>query len=197
MKWTYLVRRFGLDGNPLRRRSDKISVGLVAGAMAVFLIGAPFLAAATASWAGHAATAKQQAQHSWRQVPAVLLKDATARESLYGGYFYDTWVQARWSAPDGRVRTGEIPVALGIPAGQRVPLWVDTSGTPTGPPMAHRAASVSKVFTAAFAVVTLGVALVYLAFTGCWLLDRHRLAGWESEWAAIEPQWTRRFWSRG
>lgn len=197
MKWAHLARSLGLDGNPLRRRSDKVSVGLVAGAILAFLIGAPFLAAATASWAGHAATAEWQTQHSRRQVPAVLLKDAKTPESIYSGYFYGTWVQARWSAPDGRARSGEILALPGLLAGQKVLLWVDAAGTPTGPPMTHQAVSVRKIFTATFTVVMLGVALGYLAVTGRWLLDRHRLAGWGRQWAAIEPQWTRRFRSRG
>jgi len=29
------------------------------------------------------------------------------------------------------------------------------------------------------------------------VLDRRRLADWEAAWAAVDPQWTRRFLSRG
>jgi arginine deiminase-like protein len=47
MKRADLARRLGLDRNP-PRRSDKVALGLTAGALAAFLIGAPFLAAATA-----------------------------------------------------------------------------------------------------------------------------------------------------
>ena len=192
-----LARKLGLDRNPLRRRSDKIALGLTAGALAAFLAGAPFLALAAASWVGHAANTEQAMQRGWRQVPAVLGKDAAAPGSINGGYFADAWVPARWSAPDGRARTGEIPVAAGLPAGHTVLLWVNASGTPTGAPTRPQAVPARKIFTAAFAVVVLGLILAYLTTAGTWLLDRRRLADWSSEWAVIEPQWTRRFWSHG
>jgi hypothetical protein len=60
MKTTRLARRLGLDGNPLRRRVDKIAACLAALLMAVFLIGAPMLSMAAARWVGHAATAGQR-----------------------------------------------------------------------------------------------------------------------------------------
>jgi hypothetical protein len=46
MKTTRIARKLGLDGNPLRRRTDKAAAGLVALLLAVFLIGAPFLSVA-------------------------------------------------------------------------------------------------------------------------------------------------------
>lgn len=52
-----LARRLGLDGNPLRRRTDKIAVSLAALLLAVFLIGAPLLSMAAIGWAGRAAAA--------------------------------------------------------------------------------------------------------------------------------------------
>jgi hypothetical protein len=51
-----LARSLGLDGNPLRRRSDKIAACLAALLMAVFLISAPMLSMAAARWTGHAAS---------------------------------------------------------------------------------------------------------------------------------------------
>jgi hypothetical protein len=197
MKRIYLARRLGLDGNRLRRRSDKVSIGLVAGVLAAFLMGAPFLAIGAANWAEHIALAELQTQRSWRQVPAVLLQDASPAENIYGGYFTSTWVKARWTAPNRQIRSGEITAMPGLTAGQRVLIWVDAAGTPMGPPMSHHAVSIRRSVTAAFAVVMLGLALAYLAAAGRWLLDRRRLAGWDRQWAVIEPQWTRRFRSRG
>ncbi len=42
---------------------------------------------------------------------------------------------ARWTAPDGRARTGQIPVSARSAAGHVVPLWVDAAGSPAGPPL--------------------------------------------------------------
>src|SRR5215470_11164041 len=55
MKKTRLARRLGLDGNPLRRRIDKIAACLAALLMAVFLTGAPMLSVAAARCTGRAA----------------------------------------------------------------------------------------------------------------------------------------------
>jgi hypothetical protein len=190
-----LVRRLGLDGNPLRRRSDKIAVCLAALLVAVFLIGAPLLWVAAVGWAGRAGGVGQRAERSWRQVPAVLLQAAptpTAGEVL--GY---SRVPARWRAPDGRTRTGQILVSRGLAAGRTVPLWVDTAGSPTGPPPSHRAVLTHEIAVAAGAAAALGIVLVCLAWAGRQVLDRRRLAGWEADWAAVGPQWAKRFRSRG
>jgi len=73
-----LARKLGLDSNPLRRRTDRIVACLGAGLLAAFLIGAPLLAIAAAHVAGHLGAAEQRAQRSWRQVSAVLLRNAPA-----------------------------------------------------------------------------------------------------------------------
>jgi hypothetical protein len=48
MKTTRIARKLGLDGNPLRRRTDKIAARFAALLLAVFLLGAPFLSVAAA-----------------------------------------------------------------------------------------------------------------------------------------------------
>ena len=195
MKKTRLARRLGLDGNPLRRRIDKIAACLAALLMAVFLTGAPMLSVAAARWAGHAGATAQRAARSWRQVPAVLLRGAPL--PALGWAFGSSWVPARWTAPDGQERAGRIPVSSRLAAGRTVRLWVDTAGSPTGPPPSHGAAVASEAVAAAFASVALGAVLWWLAGAGRWVLDRRRLAAWEAAWAAIGPQWTWRFRSRG
>jgi hypothetical protein len=195
MKTTRLVRRLGLDRNPLRRRIDKIAACLAALLMAVFLIGAPLLSMAAARWAGQAAAAGQRAARSWRQVPAVLLHGAPLPA---GGWTSGTsWVTARWTAPDGRQRAGSIPVSTSLAAGRTVPLWVDTAGSPTGPPPRHAAPVAVEALAAVLATAGLAAVLWGLAGVGRWLLERRRLADWEAAWAAVGPQWTRRFGSQG
>ena len=194
MKTTRLARRLGLDGNPLRRRTDKIAARLAALLLAVFLIGAPLLSLAAVGWAGRAGAAEQQAARSWRQVSAVLLQAAPAPAA--GGVGY-SWVRARWTAPDGRARAGLILMSVGLAAGRTVPLWVDAPGSPTRSPLNHRAVVAREAVAAVVATVALGIALLCLAWAGRWVLDRRRLADWEAAWAGVGPQWTRRFRSRG
>ncbi len=195
MKRTRLAHRLGLDGNPLRRRIDKIAAGLAALLVAVFLIGAPILSMAAARWAGHAAATGQRAARSWRQVPAVLLRGAPL--AAFGWVFGSPWVPARWTAPDGHERAGRIPVSTGLAAGRTVRLWVDAAGSPTGHPPSYGAPVAGEALAAAVATVALGGVLWWLAGAGRWALDRRRLAAWEAAWAAVGPQWTWRFRSRG
>jgi len=192
-----LARKLGLDANPLRRRTDKIGTWLMAQFLVVVLVGAPLLAIAAFTWAARAGAAEQRAERSWREVPAVLLRSVPAPDSIAGGVFGYSWVPARWTAPSGQVRSGEIPVEVGLTAGRKVRLWVDATGRPTDAPLTHRAVVARAATAAAIATVGLMIALSCLALIVRWLLDRRRLADWELAWAIVGPQWTKRFRSRG
>jgi hypothetical protein len=196
MKTTRLARRLGLAGNPLRRRTDKIAACAAALLLAAFLIGAPLLSAAAAGWAGRPGAAELRAERSWHQVSAILLR-ATPPPAAADGVLGYSLVLARWTAPDGRVRTGRIPVSAHLAAGRTVRLWVDAAGLPVGPPLTHRQVVADEATAAAAASVALGIILLCLAWAGRRVLDRRRLAEWEAAWAAVGPQWTRRFRSRG
>lgn len=197
MKTTRLARRLGLDRNPLRRRTDKIGAYAAVLLLAVFLIGAPLLSVAAAGWASRAGASGQRAERSWRQVSAVLMPLSSAPGTSAGGLSGYSWVMARWAAPDGRARTGEIPVSNALTADHTVRLWVDTAGSPTGPPVNNRSVVADEAGAGIVATVTLGIVLLCLALAGRWVLGRRRLADWEAAWAAVGPQWTKRFWSRG
>jgi hypothetical protein len=197
MKITRIARGLGLDGNSLRRHTDKIAACLGALLLAVFLIGAPFLSVVAVGWAGHHWGADPRAKRSWHQVSAVLLQRAPAPEATGRilGYYQ---VLARWTTPDGRTRTGRIPVSADMPASRTVPIWVDSAGSPAGFPLNHRRLVLAHETTAAaVAIMALGTVLSCLAWAGRWVLDRRRLADWEVAWAAVGPEWTKRFRSRG
>jgi hypothetical protein len=191
-----LGRWLGVDRNPLRRRTDKIATWLMAQFLVAVLIGAPLFGIAAFTWAGRAGAAEQRAERSWREVPAVLLRSVQAPDSFAGVFGY-SWVPARWTAPNGQVRRGDIPVEVGLAAGRKVLLWVDAAGRPTDPPLTHRAVMARAATAAAVATAVLLIALSCLALIVRWLLDRRRLADWELAWAIVGPQWTKRFRSRG
>lgn len=192
-----LARRLGLDANPLRRRTDRIAACLGAGLIVVFLAAAPLLVLVTIGWAGHSGTAEQRAQSGWHEVSAVLLRSAPAPAAFAGGLYGGTWVPAKWTAPDGRPRTGEIDVTTGLAKGQAVPIWVTPAGFPTGPPLTSRAVAARTVLAAVVAPVVLAIVLGFLAGVGRWIIDRRQVASWDDAWASVGPQWTKRFWSRG
>jgi hypothetical protein len=74
---------------------------------------------------------------------------------------------------------------------------VDAAGSPTGPPLSHRMQLAREATAAAASTVALGIVVLCLAWASRLVLDRRRLAAWEAAWAAVGPQWTRRFRSRG
>jgi len=97
------------DRNPLRRGSDRVETAVLALLAIVFLAAAPFVALASGSWALAKAHQAQIAERaSSYRVPAVVLK----LDEPSGGAYADPGAQARWTARDGTVITGEIPVPL-------------------------------------------------------------------------------------
>jgi hypothetical protein len=194
MTGSRLARRLGLDRNPLRRRTDKVEVCLAAVLIATFLASAPILSMTVVGWVGRNAAAEQLATHL-QQVPAIVQKAAPAPPAWeLSGY---SSVPARWTAPDGQARAGQILVSGRVPAGHIVRLWVNAAGTPAGPLPGGRAEIANEVAAALATIVAVGIVLLCLTCAGRWVLDRRRLAGWEAAWAAVGPQWTKRFRSRG
>jgi hypothetical protein len=191
---TRLARRFWMGKSPLRRRTDRIEAWITAGLIAAFLVGAPLASVAAGRWVHHGGLLEQRAQQSWHQVPAVLLNSAPVQRTLYLRASLDTQVMAlaRWTGPGGRQVTGKVPVAPGTLAGRRLQVWVNRSGQPTGPPLPNtelvrRVVGAQLLGPAVLAVLLIGVGgLVRL------LMNRRRLAAWETGWAYTGPRWSRR-----
>jgi hypothetical protein len=181
------------DRNPLRRASDRIEATVVAAALLIFLVGGPLLALAAGHWAGAAALRVERAQQgSWRHVPAVLLANAG---SVFGGGYggvSTAEVKARWTAPDGKVRTGEVQAVPGARAGSTVKIWVDGTGNQTGPPLRHDQATGQAFLAAVTAPLALGAFLLCAASLTIQALDRRRLAAWDADWQTTEPRWSSR-----
>jgi hypothetical protein len=172
------------DHNPLRRRLDRIEAAVVGGLVVAFLVGAPVAALMAQSVVGQSASGAASAEHSWRQVPAVVL--ATGPESG------EATVQAAWTAPDGTRHRGAITATPGTRAGSQVKVWVAASGRLTGRPPLKGWQVRGQALVAA--VLAPAVLLVLLLCTGQLVhfeLNHQRLAAWDAEWRATGPQWTR------
>jgi hypothetical protein len=196
MTATRLARRLGLDRNLLRRRTDKIATCLAALLVGGFLIGAPWLAVAAVGWASGTGAARQQAMRSGRHVPSALWEAAPgpSLSRAASGYL---GAQARWISPADRATANVILGDVGAAAGHTVPPSVDEAGSPAKAQRSQGTVRERQVAAAVVAVVGLGIVLLCLAWAGRLVLDRRRLANWEAAWAAVGPQWTKRFWSRG
>ncbi len=183
------VRGLWPDRNPLRRTIDRVEAVVAGGLVAAFMAGAPLAAVA----AGHAAysigsrTAYAQ-QAAWRQVPAVLLATAPA-----AGYRqYQVTVQAGWTAPDGTRHTGTVLAPPGTKAGCTVMVWADTAGRLTGgPPLQLSQVRGQAALVTMLTPLALGFILLCTGLMAHAVLGRRRLAAWDGDWQATEPQWTK------
>ena len=119
-----LLRGRRLDRNRLRRVSDRAETVVLGALLAAFLAVAPFAAHAAGSWGYQSAARQAQAQRaSLVQVNATLLR-ASPVLAGYGSASAFV-VEARWRAPDGRVRAGELFVTADVAAGHTTRIWVD------------------------------------------------------------------------
>ena len=183
------VRGLWPDRNPLRRTIDRVEAVVAGGLVAAFMAGAPLAAVA----AGHAAysigsrTAHAQ-QAAWRQVPAVLLATAPA-----AGYRqHQVTVQAWWTAPDGTRHTGTVLAPPGTKAGCTVMVWADTAGRLTGgPPLQLSQVRGQAALVTMLTPLALGFILLCTGLMVHAVLGRRRLAAWDGDWQATEPQWTK------
>jgi hypothetical protein len=194
MKRRRLATRLGLDGNSLRRRTDRIAAYGTVGLLVVLLVAGPILAIFAGHWAYRWSMSQRQDQRSWREATAVLLQKAPVDPGSFDAS--GSWTPARWTPPGEHARDGMIPVAAGTPAGSRIQIWLDRSGQWAGPPLSQQI--VVRVTTAVTGtIILLATVLGAVASVGQWLLDRRRIAGWEADWNCVGPQWTKEFRARG
>jgi len=186
-----LLRGWRLDRNPLRRGSDRAETVVLGALLAAFLAVAPFAAHAAGNWGYASAARTAQAQRtSLYQVTATLLRSASV-PSGYGPAAHFV-VEARWRAPDGRVRTGELYVTADVAAAHTARIWVDQAGRLTGPPLSRDQLTGRGGLAAVVAVGCLAALLITVAWLARRSLDRRRMAGWDTDWLATGPRWTPR-----
>lgn len=189
--WIKLVRRLGCDGNPLRRRYDRIQAWLVPVAIIVFLALCPLVSAVTGMWMRADNAAAQRAEASWHPVRAVLLQPVPGPEHTdHGGNTWTTWAPATWKA-GGRQHTGDIPAASGTAAGTTVTAFLGPSGQVEVPALSARQLSARVTTATMMTLFVLAVVLAVLTGLGRRLLDKRRLAGWETAWLSVGPRWSR------
>jgi hypothetical protein len=176
------------DQNPLRRPGDRFEAAILAGLLVLFLIGAPLAALAGWQWAAGAGTRAELAQRSGRyQVPATLLVNAS-----YQAYAWSsTLVRARWTAPDGAARTGEVSALTGTPRGSTVPIWTDRDGRALGPPLRPGQVRSQALLAAVVAPLVLAFALITAGMLVHQGMERRRLTDWAADWRVTGPQWSR------
>ena len=186
-----LPRRLGrllIGHNELRRTSDRFE-----GAIMVMLLAAFIAAVVVASLVGVRTYQSQRAAGA-RLRPTVAVLAASGPIYMMNGAGE---AQARWRAPDGQERSGKLttqvaPDIWNASRGSRVGIWVTRTGEPTAPPPGEAALLVSATVIPLWSVLGVGVILMLCYWLCRLVLDRRRLAGWESAWALVGPRWTMR-----
>jgi len=180
----------GADGNPLRRRSDRFEGAVRLTLLLAFVIAAPMLAPAVGKLTDVSGMREVQAEKSWHQVDAVVVRSAPQRFDGYGAAA-TVWVNGRWRAPSGATRYGLVPTQAGVQAGTVVPIWINGNGQITGRhPLTVDLVTLRVVVLEALTVIGLAAALLVVAWLIRWLLDRRRMAYWGIEWTYFGPRWT-------
>ncbi|MFB9629757.1 Rv1733c family protein [Nonomuraea helvata] len=181
------VRGHRPDGNPLRRRSDRLeSAALAMAALLVLLSVWPAVMAGREAYeeARHAGAAR-------RTVEATLLADAPVTRLSFGEVSRGGLTSARWTAPSGLERTGQVPAPSLAKAGAKVRIWVGPDGRRVAAPPSPAELRVTAVVTALL-FVTVAAAIALLAFAGFRrVLDRGRYRAWEAAWALSAERWRR------
>ncbi len=178
----------------MRRTTDRIQALLRAVLLALLVVGGPI----ATTYAGHAAyISGLRSGHSqaaaWHRIPALILHVkpiATLWQNPVG--IGPATLSVRWATPQGPPRTGEITGRTDAVPGSTMTVWIDNAGRLTAPPLSR--ANVLDLVIDAVAVTAAALILLLSALSwAAWLvLDRYRLARWEADWLAVEPQWTKR-----
>jgi hypothetical protein len=178
----------------MHRPVDRIEARSILAMLAVLMIAGPVIAC-TAGWhvyrRGVAVERVEQSQRFRNQ--AVLVHDTATTNTTYSpGGVATVSVDARWSAPDGTTISGSITVAAGTPAGAVVTLWTDAQGRPLDAPRSRAHTVRQAILAGVVAAVGLVLLLATARLVIRRILDHYRLAAWQAEWLAVEPQWTGR-----
>lgn len=166
---------------------------IAAGLAAAFLIAAPVTAIVAGNWAYAASVRLQHTEQArWHRATAILLTQAPHPSlAAYGG-FATPETRAHWLASDGRWHDGEVIAPAGAPAGSTVPIWVDQSGNLAAPPLQNRQVAGQAALASLLAPAALALVFGCVWMIARRLMDRRRLAAWESAWHITGPRWNTR-----
>jgi hypothetical protein len=176
--------------NPLRRPHDRIE------GAAILVLTVAFLA--TMVWASFLGARLYQSQLAGaaqlRPATAILTQDGP-RPGLR--LVPTGQVLARWPAPGGHEKSGVLgavttPGISGAVAGARVLVWLNRLGQPAVPPPGRASMMVGAVLMALAVAAGIAAGLLIPYRLCCLVLERRRLAAWESAWALTGPRWANR-----
>jgi hypothetical protein len=191
------MRRHGLVRSPLRRTTDRVEAMVTAALAIVALLVVPVAAAIAVGTYQYELESTAVMATQPTPVTAILITDATpasAASSSGRGVTAGTTALARWQLPDGQQRSAPLRVDPGRRAGDQVAIWVDRHGNRTDPPKTPVNAIAKALIVGVDLVLGGWILLGALWWTICRMLNWVNVARWDTQWAHIEPRWSRRTW---
>ncbi|GAA5077785.1 hypothetical protein HNP84_004012 [Thermocatellispora tengchongensis] len=185
-------RRYRLDGNPLRRRWDRLeTAALLAMAALVLLAAWPAAALGGAAYAS-GVRAEREERAGRVRTAATLIEDAPAfTPGTPDGLPAQITARARWYTPDGRAVIGSVTVPPRATAGSEVSLWLDREGKRTAPPRTRAETEFKAAATGAVCWMAAATGLVAALCLFRRRLDRRRYADWDAAWIRACDRWRR------
>jgi hypothetical protein len=188
-----VMRRVGLDSNPMRRAVDRVEAWATLALLAALVFGGPALAWHVGQYVYRDAVVDAPGAQAEHFRTRAMVTEGPA-EGPYTAYATidapPTLAGAVWTAPDQTVHSGQIPVPEGTAAGSTVILWTDATGEPVGPPPDRDRAAATGIVAG---LLTAVAAIVFTSVLRGALLraaDRRRLSAWHDEWSTVGPRWT-------
>ena len=186
-----VLRRFTLGSGPLKRGSDRVQF-LARVLLACSLLTALPIALAVATATHTQAQAEAAVQLAERhQVDATLTEDAPLVRGSSETAPPSPRAAVVWTRPGGLEGEDRVIVPVGAKAGSTVRIWVDREGERTLPPLTDGDVTARSIANAllTYLIIALLACGTYFLFRRA--LDRTRMRRWESDWAVVEPVWTR------
>ena len=175
--------------NALRRPVDRIE-GVVLVALSVAFLAAVAFACIVGT---HTYQSQRAATVGLRPAAAVLLQDGPPASDLARiGQAEAQWFVPGRGQQSGVLTTATAPDIAGAPAGARISVWLNRSGQPVAPPPDQTAMIIYALVAVAMVAGLAGLALLSVYALCRLVLDRRRLAAWESAWNRTGPRWTTR-----
>ncbi len=187
------LRRLGLSCNPMRRPIDLIESLLRAVLLAAFLAGAPLatLSLSHATYLSGLRTQRMQAL-AWHPTPARILRLQTPAAAWRHPAPPLALLTVSWAGPDSAWHSGRILGAASAVTGSTTRVWIDGKGRLAHPPLSHAELTGQVIRTAVTTPLVIALLLALAMRVISLVLDKKRLARWEADWSATEPQWTSR-----
>ncbi|MQA79664.1 MAG: hypothetical protein GEV10_14485 [Streptosporangiales bacterium] len=186
-----VLRKLGLDENPLRRGSDRIqSFSLLV--IGLFIVLGCVLGVRTGlSVYEHERQVEIVDARDGYQVMARVLEVSTSVPTGREGATTAHITRVTWQDEQGREHMDTITVRKADRPHGDIRLWIDARGTASASPRSA-GRTLGLAFMQGLGVTSwtaIAAAVAYVAI--CALLNLRRRRQWDDEWVLVEPQWRR------